>query len=791
MGNCQKDNKSNEDFAIEAFENEMQSLRESKEYEEILQKVEQALKEKELSIYYYWRAIAHERIYDRDHSSSFGDEELLNISEDLDRAIRIDNHEQSLWLKCQWLRDVVELSYLPTGRDLGKSVKGVTEEGDILYSTNFIGLTEDRVERINDEIEELFAKLLSLYPSAKYYAKKARWSWNNKLEYINKAVELDDSLEYVRQKAYTEKHLGLKAEALKTAERLQNISGLPEDRFLYAELLAENGRSEAIDAIMFELRDYKIESGEPYLLSKYSGYRYVYNIELLIDSGRFEAYANLISYYYAENPQWVDVKLLSEFHRNEKYALFLKHFTPFANDSQVILWFRFWAFAGIGSLAEAETALEQINTGKFNDEVFDTYQNNDQSKINNLYHYRTLSKLDSIVSVFCFHQTKINLFLKVMAKLFHSESVYNAYELAWEEKGRSVNQGPISLLDTLNLMQLTINHIEQEQWIHLWDDKDDRSDDEKTVTALDDDLESIKFELLKSSIGQRLSMSILQENEQMLRIAQIEERNRILSNLSHSIKNMLRSVIDPLINLREEFPQKANVIDNAIKGAHLIREIVNSINLSYETNIEDISWDITHPDAESITLQEMLLNSLKYSIGNMFDFRYFPQYAENYYPRSIPKDDFENIKAEWNAVSSVNDFDPLVAFAEKHLCKLSVKLSEAAQYKLGNEKSSAIKLMIMFQEIIFNAVKYASFVPRAERFLEIRLDNTETTIIFEVSNSYRPEVQAKTTGVGKLVIENFSTILGTNPELKTTDTTYSVSIEFNNLWRNNAKDTVH
>ena len=151
----------------------------------------------------------------------------------------------------------------------------------------------------------------------------------------------------------------------------------------------------------------------------------------------------------------------------------------------------------------------------------------------------------------------------------------------------------------------------------------------------------------------------------------------------------------------------------------------------------------------------------------------------------------DSIKAEWSAVSSVHEFEPLIAFAEKHLCKLSVNLSEAAQYTLGNEKSSAIKLMIMFQEIIFNAVKYASFVPIAERFLEIRLDNTETTIIFEVSNSYRPEVQAKTTGVGQLVIENFSKVLGSNPELKTTDTTYSISIEFHNLWRNNAKDTVH
>ncbi|GAB1468243.1 hypothetical protein MASR2M64_09540 [Candidatus Cloacimonadota bacterium] len=279
--------------------------------------------------------------------------------------------------------------------------------------------------------------------------------------------------------------------------------------------------------------------------------------------------------------------------------------------------------------------------------------------------------------------------------------------------------------------------------------------------------------------------------KKLIQEAEVNERNRILSNLSHSIKNILRSVIDPLINLKEEFPQKANVIDNAIKGANLIREIVNSINLSYKTSIEDISWDIAHSDSEGMALQEMLLNSLKYSLGNMFDFRYFPQYAENYYPRSIGKEDFEKIQADWNNASAAHEFEPLIAFCEKYLGNLSIDISQAGQYMLGNEKSSAIKLMILFQEIIFNAVKYASFVPRAERFIEICLDNTETDITLQVSNSYRPEVQAKTTGVGKLVIENFSKVLGSTPEIKTTDTTYSIKIRFNNLWRNNGKDTVH
>ncbi|MDD2423887.1 MAG: hypothetical protein PHG34_06730 [Candidatus Cloacimonetes bacterium] len=433
-------------------------------------------------------------------------------------------------------------------------------------------------------------------------------------------------------------------------------------------------------------------------------------------------------------------------------------------------WFCFWSHVKLVQIEQARAVLADFHINEFFASMTKSPEEQENANHGKRFKIQPIFELE-----FPYSEVPSDLFIDLLAAVYtdmlSKEDIQNQYDSLMEQHDSELQEAKTD--NKRMQVELGIRLKLIKEYLHK-------------STKLPSDFTHFMIELqfgMYTSIN-HIFYKLIQEEK-------INERNRILSNLSHSIKNILRSVIDPLINLRGEFPQKSNVIDNAIKGAHLIREIVNSINLSYETNIEDISWDISHPDAESISLQEMLLNSLKYSVGNMFDFRYFPQYAENYYPRSIPKDDFDSIKAEWNAVSSVHDFEPLIAFAEKHLCKMSVKLSEAAQYKLGNEKSSAIKLMIMFQEIIFNAVKYASFVPRAERFLEIRLDNTETTIIFEVSNSYSPEVQAKTTGVGKLVIENFSTILGTNPELKTTDTTYSISIEFNNLWRNNAKDTVH
>jgi len=264
----------------------------------------------------------------------------------------------------------------------------------------------------------------------------------------------------------------------------------------------------------------------------------------------------------------------------------------------------------------------------------------------------------------------------------------------------------------------------------------------------------------------------------------LEERNRILSNLSHSIKNMLKAVIGPLQTLREEIPEKAAIIDNAIKGANLIREIVNAINLSFKTTIDELQWDVLNPGKESMSLQDMIADSLKYSIGNMFDFRYFPVYAENYFLRKLSKADFERIQLEWNQAQQ--SIDAVRDFCDKQLFKLELDLDDSRDYHVGNEKSSAIKLMILFQEMIFNAVKYTSFMPLDERIVHLSLTRHDAKLRLLVKNSYSGKVRAKTTGVGKLVIENFAKVLGCEPKIIAEGKYYSIEMEFDDIWRKDA-----
>jgi len=264
--------------------------------------------------------------------------------------------------------------------------------------------------------------------------------------------------------------------------------------------------------------------------------------------------------------------------------------------------------------------------------------------------------------------------------------------------------------------------------------------------------------------------------------SKIEERDRILSNLSHSIKNLLISVSNPLYNIRQEIPKKANIIDSALRGTSLIREIVNSINMSLSISIDDLIYDIKHPDENAHSLERIINDALIYSIGNMFDFKYFNKFADNYFPKAISNARYAEIKEAWQGISDQHP-DQLVTFANAYMFDLSCYLEDAKELIIGDEKSSAVKLMILFQEIIFNAVKYSSYVKREQRCIEIILKLEGDFIIFSVKNSFRPEIMAKSTGFGKTVIENYVRVLDCEPEIQTANSIYSITLKFKNLWR--------
>jgi len=114
--------------------------------------------------------------------------------------------------------------------------------------------------------------------------------------------------------------------------------------------------------------------------------------------------------------------------------------------------------------------------------------------------------------------------------------------------------------------------------------------------------------------------------------ARIDERDKVIADLSHSIKNLISTIIDPLENLKKEKNIEPNLItiQNALRGANLVREIVNAMNLSYKGSLDDFDFDAAHNTGRgSMSLEDIMMESLKCSVRNMFDVKYFSDFVTN------------------------------------------------------------------------------------------------------------------------------------------------------------------
>ncbi len=274
------------------------------------------------------------------------------------------------------------------------------------------------------------------------------------------------------------------------------------------------------------------------------------------------------------------------------------------------------------------------------------------------------------------------------------------------------------------------------------------------------------------------------EKVQAIIDARIDEKNKIIADLSHSIKNLISSVIDPLEAMKKEHADNSPVIENALKGANLIREIVNAMNFSFKGSIDDFNYDVKHNTGkEALTLQDIIVQSLTYSIGHMFDGKYFSTFLRKYFPE---KSFYQQAKTAWLEKSQDINIEEIQLIIKQYFFSdIKLNFTNTVDLRIGNDKGSAIKFLILFQELIFNAVKYSAFVEKDKRFLHIHLTADSDQVTIKVENRYKKNGKAKTSGLGLVIIENFAKLLETEPMIDKDEDIYFVKIQFANLWEKN------
>lgn len=212
------------------------------------------------------------------------------------------------------------------------------------------------------------------------------------------------------------------------------------------------------------------------------------------------------------------------------------------------------------------------------------------------------------------------------------------------------------------------------------------------------------------------------------------------------------------------------------------------MDLSFKGSIEDFFYDARNNiDNGKMDLESIIIASLTYSIGNMFDGKYFSNFVRKYFPT---KSIFEEAKSQWTRISQSNDVQEIMGFLRKYFFKIDLAIVAGSKHVIGNEKGSAMKLLILFQELILNAVKYSAFVSKEKRFLHIKFDYDLREMSIRVENRFKEKAKAQTSGIGHIIVNNFAKLLNTEPITKKDGDIYSVEINFENFWGENNENSI-
>ncbi len=259
----------------------------------------------------------------------------------------------------------------------------------------------------------------------------------------------------------------------------------------------------------------------------------------------------------------------------------------------------------------------------------------------------------------------------------------------------------------------------------------------------------------------------------------VAERDKIISSLSHSLKNTLSSsVVLPLMSLEDGADPRV-VADRALRGADLIRRMVNAMKNTSGGKFEDFIFDARHPDTPS-DLKTLIYDALNSSVGNMFDGQNFGKFSRNYFAEYDlfiqAKDEFEKLPE--------GDFDAFAEFASKYFFDCEVEIADdLASLTIGDAKGSATKIYILFQEMIFNAVKYAGYVPREKRWMKIKMERRFDDIAFSVSNSSAPGTEVKEGGLGLLITKKMCELMNGRIIFEDDEGEFSAAAQFADIWK--------
>ena len=264
----------------------------------------------------------------------------------------------------------------------------------------------------------------------------------------------------------------------------------------------------------------------------------------------------------------------------------------------------------------------------------------------------------------------------------------------------------------------------------------------------------IKQILERDKLERGIEKSKLEAKEAETR-AQVQKDNFVTIN--HSIKNLISSVDGALSRLERRLPSDqefmCNLLKQAKQGVVIASDLANAITCSYRSTGTELWHEDILSENAKWSVQDILHDALSASIPHIFFRRYsqYEQESKNYFP---DKDEGMRAEHEWYDLSDIN---VRIAWINQHLFRFELNDSEVAACKVGNKYSTKTHLYVLFNEILLNAIKAASFVDKEQRNIKVSLTSAGGNIIVDISNSANPN-RGISGGYGKIIIDNYKSM---------------------------------
>lgn len=258
--------------------------------------------------------------------------------------------------------------------------------------------------------------------------------------------------------------------------------------------------------------------------------------------------------------------------------------------------------------------------------------------------------------------------------------------------------------------------------------------------------------LMSKKVNFRELEQAVDENSKKEKIAYDNEREEVVRNLVHTLKNLTASVIEPLRECLKDEAKKNIGLKNAFRGMDLVRESTNALSLSFRGEPEDFKYDakISH-GVPSYTMLNIILNGLASAVDCMLDGRNFSEFFHNYFPS---RDKFITAKDTWSSVDK-ESVASLRGFFNELMFKFSIEdIDELRSMQLNDSRNSPLKLTLLFKEWFLNALKHASNCGRMNRFVNIRVRRESGCVYLEVNHSYVEGKSAKISKAGREIVNN-------------------------------------